>query len=307
MQKVILDVDTGIDDALAIMLATESEELDILGITTVSGNVSLEQATRNTLKVLQMVGKEKEINVYPGAFEPLLRKKFHEHRVHGNDGLGGALTDMELRAKPSSKHAAHFIIDQVHRYPNEVTLIMTAPLTNLVHVLKLDPTFARDVKRVIFMGGAAKTQGNVTPVAEFNIYADPEAAKIVFHSGIPLTMVGLDVTMKTLLHDYHVDELKGSRYYDFIHKSAQYYMNFRQFDEVITACPMHDPLAVGVAIDPTMIQTESLYVDVETESSLCDGQTVCDLRFQLNQQENMDVALDVDSDRFISMLLHRLK
>jgi purine nucleosidase len=195
-KKVILDVDTGVDDALGILLAIRSGEMDVLGITTANGNVSLDQATQNTCKLLQLLEAE-EIPVIKGAAKPLLRGSFFEHRVHGEDGIGGALRDMPIRKKASEGYAPDFIVDQVRQNPGEVTLVMTAPLTNLALAVLKYPQLIRDVKEVIVMGGVVQSFGNVTPVAEYNMYVDPEAAKTVFQAGFPsLTLVGLDVTRR---------------------------------------------------------------------------------------------------------------
>ncbi|WP_230198131.1 nucleoside hydrolase, partial [Megasphaera massiliensis] len=191
-KKVILDVDTGVDDALGILLAIQSGKLDILGITTVNGNVSLEQATLNTCKVLQLAGAE-HIPVVQGADKPLLRSSYFEHRVHGKDGLGGALKDMPVHKQAENGHAVDFLIEQIQKHPGEVTLVMTAPLTNLALAVMKAPELVHQVKEVIVMGGVVQGFGNVTPTAEYNIYVDPEAAKLVFKAGFnSLTLVGLD-------------------------------------------------------------------------------------------------------------------
>ncbi|RYM00491.1 nucleoside hydrolase [Sporolactobacillus sp. THM7-7] len=307
-KKVILDVDTGVDDALGILLATHSEDLDILGITTVSGNVPLQMATRNTLKVLQLVGKENAISVYPGAYAPLIREPVYEYRVHGDDGMGGALSDMIVTAEPAKQRAAAFIVDQVNRYPNEVTLIMTAPLTNLAEAMRLDPLLNQKVGRIVSMGGAVKeARGNITPEAEFNIYADPEAARKVYHSGMKLTMVGLDVTEKALLREKDIDRLKGTAYYDFVQTVTRDYLAFSERGTGVRACAMHDPLAVAVAVRSDLVRTEKHYVDVETSSTLCDGQTVCDFKGRFGKKPNVDVALEVDAGRFIELFLSTLR
>lgn len=173
LKRVILDVDTGIDDALAILLAVKSRRLDILGITTVCGNVSLRQATDNTCKILELV----DANVIPviaGAAKPLVRESHYEHRVHGQDGLGGALPDSASK-QAEEGFAPDFIVEQAKRFPGELTLIMTAPLTNLALALMKCPELPSLLKEVIFMGGVVRGHGNITPTAEYNTYVDPEA------------------------------------------------------------------------------------------------------------------------------------
>lgn len=173
------------DDALAIMLAVTSGQLDILGITTVSGNVSLDQATLNTCKILQLLGVSGQIPVYRGADKPLAREAIFEHRVHGADGIGGALGDMPVTKQAEAEPAEDFIIRQVLAQPGEVTLIMTAPLANLARALQKCPELTQHAAEVIIMGGVVQGFGNITPTAEYNMYVDPEAAKQVLAAGFP--------------------------------------------------------------------------------------------------------------------------
>ncbi|MFC5447031.1 nucleoside hydrolase [Paenibacillus aestuarii] len=305
-KKVILDVDTGVDDALGILLAVKSGELDILGITTVSGNVSLAQATVNTCKILQFAGAE-HIPVVRGASKPLLRQEHFEHRVHGKDGLGGALRDMPLHIEPAEGNASDYIVDQVRRYPGEVTLIMTAPLTNLAAALIKYPELVRDVKEVIVMGGVVMSYGNVTPTAEYNMYVDPEAAKLVFQAGFPsLILVGLDVTRKALLTEEHINKLNDATMQQYVRESTRDYLNRYYERNGVRACALHDPLAVGVALTRSVVTMKSYYVDVETRSELCDGQTVCDFQNRLQREPNVQVCTEVDTDAFLAMFLRVL-
>ncbi|MGM1048937.1 MAG: nucleoside hydrolase [Bacillota bacterium] len=335
-KPVIIDVDTGVDDALALALIWKCKQLELVGVTTVNGNVSLAQATLNTRKVLHMLQQldgngrgpdaggsetvyDTEANscpsgvstwtvpIVPGANEPLMRPTFFEHAVHGNDGLGGALSDMEPpELEPDQKHAAQFIIEQAKKRPGELTLIMTAPLTNLAIALRACPELPQLVKRVIVMGGALQTYGNVTPVAEYNIYVDPEAAKIVLHAGFDLTLVGLDVTRQALLRPEHLQKLDNTPLGSFVRTCTEQYMDRYRMRNGVEACAMHDPLAAYVAIDDSIMKTCQYYVDVETRSDLCDGQTVCDVQHRLGQEPNVNVCVEVDGDtfmeRFISIL-----
>ncbi|BFH64377.1 nucleoside hydrolase [Paenibacillus azoreducens] len=305
MRKAILDVDTGIDDALGIMLAMRSGELDVLGITTVNGNVSLETATNNTCKILDLISAEPSISVYPGASRPLMRDRLFEHRVHGQDGLGGALADMLPTDRVNrDMFGPDFIIEQAKRFPGEVTLIATGPLTNVALALAKHPSLIHELKEVILMGGAVQTYGNITPVAEYNMHVDPEAAQLVLRAGFPrLVMVGLDVTRKALLTNKHIDALGSSEIADYVRKSTADYMQ-RYFERNgVEACAMHDPLAVGAAIWPELVETTRYSVDVETRSELCDGQTVCDFQNRLQREPNADVCLKVDSDEFINRFI----
>jgi len=307
-QKIILDVDTGIDDALGIILAVKSGQFELLGITTVNGNVSLGKATENTCKILDLLQAGKDIPVVPGCSQPLLRTVFFEHRVHGEDGLGGALRGVPVRTQPTGGFGPDFIIDSVLAHPGEVTLVMTGPLTNLALAARKCPELVRHVKEVIFMGGVVREHGNVTPTAEYNMYVDPEAAKAVFHAGFPeLTMVGLDVTRKVLLNEEHLRELGDTPIGRYVKQSISDYLQ-RYFERNgVRACAMHDPLAVGVALDRSLVTTQKLYVDVETRSELCDGQTVCDFQNRLGKEPNVHVCLAVDSEAFFARFVRALK
>ena len=307
-KKVILDVDTGIDDALGILLAIRSGEMDVLGITTVNGNVSLYQATKNTCKVLQLLWMEHQIPVVKGANQPLMRQTFFEHRVHGKDGLGGALSDMPVHTKVAEGHASDFIIDQVRQHAGEVTLVMTAPLTNLAIAVMKYPDLIHQVSEVIVMGGVVQGFGNVTPTAEYNMYVDPEAAKIVFQAGFPaLTLVGLDVTRKVLLTDEHIRALGDTPIGRYVKESTMDYMQ-RYFERNgVSACALHDPLAVGVALNKQLVTTRHYYVDVETRSELCDGQTVCDFQNRLAKPANVHVCMEVSADAFLDQFIRALR
>ncbi|HEY4553121.1 MAG TPA: nucleoside hydrolase [Bacillaceae bacterium] len=306
MKKVILDVDTGIDDAIGILLAAKSGALDILGITTTCGNISLDMATLNTKKVLKLIGKDKDIKVVKGADRPLLREPFFEVSVHGNDGLGGALADMETEISEEG-FGPDFMIEQAEKHKGEITFILLAPLTNMALAIRKQPKLKEWVKELVIMGGAVNDPGNITPAAEYNMFIDPEAAKIVLHSGIPITLVGLDVTRRTLLSEQDVMDMQGNNVGDFVKESTAHYIN-RYFElNGVRSCAMHDPLAVGVAIDKSLVKTERYYVDVETRSELCDGQTVCDFKNWYKKEPNVDVCLEADSERFIQMLKETLK
>lgn len=303
---IILDVDTGIDDALAILLAVKSRKLDILGITTVCGNVSLAQATENTCKILELAGAP-AIPVIAGAAGPLTRKSHYEHRVHGQDGLGGALPDPAASKQADEGFGPDFIVEQAKLYPGELTLIMTAPLTNLALALMKCPELPSLLKEVIFMGGVVRGHGNVTPVAEYNTYADPEAARIVVQAGIEkLTQVGLDVTRQTLLNEEAIARLTDPVLRDYVAQSTAIYI--KRYEEMngVRACALHDPLAVGVALAPELVGRKSYYVDVETASRLCDGQMVCDFQKRLGQQPNTLVCETVDAESFLELFINAL-
>ena len=307
-QKIILDVDSGIDDALGIILAIKSGLCELIGSTTVNGNGSRGKATENTCKILDLLQAGDKIPVVRGASQPLLRPQFFEHRIHGEDGLGGALRDVQVHTQPAVGFAPDFICEQVLAQSGQVTLVMTGPLTNLALAVKKCPELVQHVKEVIFMGGVVTEYGNVTPVAEYNMYVDPEAAKVVFHAGFPqLTLVGLDVTRRVLLNEEHIAALGDTPIGRYVKQSTSDYLD-RYFERNgIRACAMHDPLAVAVALDRSLVQTKKLYVDIETKSELCDGQTVCDFQNRLKKEPNMNVCLDVDADAFFARFIGALK
>jgi purine nucleosidase len=308
LSKVILDVDTGVDDALAIIYGIESRKIDFLGITTVSGNVPLHLTELNTRKILKLIGND-EIGVHPGADRPLIRGSHYEYAVHGTDGIGNALDDMEVTSTSGNQFAPDFIIEQAKKHKGDLTLIMVGPLTNLALALRKEPRLSEWVKEVIIMGGLVSGAGlgNTLPTSEFNIYADAEAASIVFHSGMEITMVSLDVTRQTYLKQEHIEKLKGTKYYDFVLNSTEVYRNYSEKLYGENGCALHDPLTIGYFLDRSYIETKKYYVDVETVSPLSYGQTICDFRNILGKEPNVSICVNVDAERFIQDFIETLK
>lgn len=307
-KKVILDVDTGIDDAMALSYAVRSPELEVIGITTCFGNTSVEEATRNTFQVLDYL--EAEIPVAAGADKPLFRDhlKGKATRVHGENGIGDTAHPFPKR-EPIGQHAADFIVSKVKENPKQVTLILVGSLTNMATAIMKDPEIIHLVKEVIIMGGAVTVPGNVTPAAEANIYTDPEAAEYVFRSGLPITLVGLDVTLKTLLPRKYLEiwRAKNTRLSNYMADITEHYMNaYLQFYTDIQGCGLHDPLAVAVAIDRTFVKTKPVHVQVDIEGTISLGRTVGDLRPKPAQPPNMEVCLEVDADRFLQHFASRV-
>ncbi|GFZ84816.1 ribosylpyrimidine nucleosidase [Paenibacillus marchantiophytorum] len=310
MKPIILDVDTGIDDALAISYAVNSPELELLGVTTCFGNVTVQEATRNTLLVLEHL--DSSLPVIPGAAKPFFvsRVKASAVHIHGRDGMGNTLSDGKLpKREASSQYAPQFIIDQVRSRPHQVTIITVAAMTNLALAIMQAPDIVNLVDNVIVMGGAVTRAGNATPHAEANIYADPEAADYVFASGIPITLVGLDVTMETLLpkKDVEVWRDKQTTLGDLMADMTDFYIDaYEDFYPGIGGCGLHDPLAVGVAIHPDFVTTSPMHVRVDLEGFHTLGRTVGDLRSKPANQPNMQVCLQVDADRFLKHFLSRV-
>src|SRR5579863_10305201 len=271
--RVIIDTDPGVDDAFALLLAMRSPELKIEGITPVAGNVPLELTLPNALRMVEIAGRT-DIPVAVGAKAPLQRRLVTATYAHGENGLGGAIFP-EPKLKPIGDPASVFIRQIVRKYPGQVTLITLGPQTNLAIALESDPELARMIRGVTMMGGSL-SGGNVTPAAEFNVYVDPEASRIVFQSGIPVTMVGLDVTRKTSLTEDHLRQLQAgqnpvSQAAATIARNAIQHNRERGF---VVGPNMHDSLAIAGFIDPSLLTLKEYYVDVETTGELTAGETL---------------------------------
>jgi purine nucleosidase/pyrimidine-specific ribonucleoside hydrolase len=322
--RVIIDTDPGIDDALALVLALQSPELHVEAITTVSGNVHVDLATRNALTVLNLFPPGRHPPVARGADCPLHRPLYTAAHVHGEDGLGELwryrTADGTPRYQPGrggsrtapTADAVTSLLDCIRRYPGELTLITLGPLTNVAQALQRDPAVMRQLAGVVMMGGAVTVPGNVTPVAEFNIYVDPEAAQVVFTSGLPLTLVGLDVTERVRLTAEVIAQRVrplGTQLSQFIVDCTAQAIQFSARMERPEGMAMHDPLAVGAVIDPSLVRTVPLAMQVETTGELTSGMTVADrrpLRPDLKAPANVHVAVEVDAARFLELFLTRI-
>ena len=301
---VLVDCDPGHDDAIALLLALASPEVELLGVTTVAGNQTLEKTTANALKVLEFVGRG-DVPLAAGAARPLVREPFVAAYVHGESGLEGPVLPPP-EGTPLEEHAVDFLAARILGSDRPVTLVPTGPLTNVALLLARYPEAAARLERVVLMGGAI-AEGNVTPAAEFNIWADPEAAARVFASGLDVTMIGLDVTHKALMTSAHADLLRGAgrtgrmvaELFDFFHRfhAATY-----DFD----GSPIHDAVAVAHVFGPGLVETAERHVAVECGSELCRGRTVVDLWRRTDNEPNAHVAVDIDADAFIELLLARL-
>ncbi|MGZ5925269.1 MAG: nucleoside hydrolase [Rhizomicrobium sp.] len=323
--RVIIDTDPGVDDAFALLLAMRSPELKIEGITPVAGNVPLELTLPNALRMVEIAGRS-DIPVAVGAKAPLQRRLVTATYAHGENGLGGAVFP-EPKLKPIADPASVFIRQIVRKYPSQVTLITLGPQTNLAIALESDPDLARMIKGVTMMGGSL-SGGNVTPAAEFNVYVDPEASRIVFQSGIPVTMVGLDVTRKTALTDAHVKRLEdaGTAVSLAAAKIARNDIDLNRKEGNATGPNMHDSLALASFLDPSLLTWRPYYVDVETSGELTAGETLgyrpsesglrgsaptlagtkTSVMLRDKFVPNANVAIDVNSARFFDLLIGRL-
>lgn len=308
--RIIIDCDTGIDDALTILYALRTPDVVVEGITTVFGNIDVAQAADNTLRLLALANPGYEIPVALGASQALVRELggFSTH-VHGGNGIGGVQLPPSSQ-RPVLETAAEFIVRLADENPGEIVLVTLGRLTNLSLALDLDPALTGKLKKVVAMGGTVFKPGNVTAVAEANLWGDPEAADRVFTSGLPVLMVGLDVTLKTLITTEHLELLRqfgkeeNKALIDFMDESLKYYFNFyREANYLIGAAPLHDPLALMAALQPDLLTCRQMKVRVETRGEHTAGMVVADLWAQPKAGEFIEVAVDVDAERAVGVFL----
>jgi len=320
-QRVIIDTDPGVDDAFAILLALNSPELKVDALTVVPGNVDGKQGLENALKIVSLANRC-DVAVAGGAQHPLNQKLITAQYWHGPNGLAG----VELHAskcKADPRFGPDLIIELVHKYPHQITLIPVGPLTNIALAVSKDPSIASLVKDIVIMGGSI-SGGNVNGAAEANIYGDPEAAAIVFNAGWMVTMVGSDVGERTLILRQHIAELQSAHMPegDFVAKLADFYVT-RSEKSGYQGAAMYDPLAVGTVIDPSVITTKEMHVDVETKGEFTRGETVAN-RMGSNENNilhgdhyeidgvvelkpNAKVAVASDADKFLKLFISRIK
>ncbi|MGA2643217.1 MAG: nucleoside hydrolase [Candidatus Sulfotelmatobacter sp.] len=320
-KRVIIDTDPGTDDAMAIILALNSPELKIEALTVVPGNVDGRQGLENALKIVSLAGRC-DITVAGGAQHPLNQKLITAQFWHGKNGLA----DVELPAsqcKADARFGPDLIIELVHKYPHEITLIPVGPLTNIALAVSKDPSIAFLAKDIVIMGGSI-TGGNVNGAAEANIYNDPEAAQIVFNAGWMVTMVGSDVGERTLITRKYLADLQSSHgpQSDFIAKIADFYLT-RSEKSGYSGAAMYDPLAVGIALDPTLGTLREMHVDVETKGEFTRGETVAnrmgsdennvlrgdhyEIEGVIPLKPNARVCMASDADRFLQMFVSRVR
>lgn len=320
-RKIIFDTDPGTDDALAMMLAFNSPELDVRAITVVPGNVVARQGLDNALRMVSLANRC-DVPVAAGAQQPLFQKLITAEFWHGKNGLA----NVELppsKCQVDSRFAPDLIIQMVHAAPREITLVPVGPLTNIALAVLKDPSIVPLVKEVVLMGGSI-SGGNVNAAAEANIHNDPEAAQIVFQAGWQLTMVGLDVGDKTLFSRKYLDQLASTHgpVNDFIYQVAKFLVELSaKFGS--PGSPMYDPLAVGVAIDSTLVKAPAMHVDVETRGEFTRGETVANRRNAIERNvlegdryviegvdpvsPNAKVCVDVDAERFLKLFVSRIQ
>jgi purine nucleosidase len=320
-RRVIIDTDPGTDDAMAIILALNSPEFKVEALTVVPGNVDSQQGLENALKIVSLAGRC-DVTVARGAQHPLNQKLITAQFWHGKNGLANVeLPPSKCTADP--RFGPDLIIEMIHKYPHEITLIPVGPLTNIALAVSKDPSIVGLVKDIVIMGGSI-TGGNVNGAAEANVYNDPEAAQIVFNAGWMVTMVGSDVGERTLITRKYLAELQSSHgpQSDFIAKIADFYLT-RSEKSGYSGAAMYDPLAVGIALDPTLGTLKEMHVDVETKGEFTRGETVAN-RMGSNEKNvlhgdhyeiegvielkgNARVCVASDADRFLNMFISRIR
>ena len=307
-RKIIIDTDPGQDDAVAILLALASpEELEVLGITAVAGNVPLALTSKNACIVCELAGKV-DVPVFAGCEAPLKRRLVTAEHVHGKTGLDGiALPEPEMPLQRA--HAVDFLIDTLRAAPEgEITLCPLGPLTNIATAFTRAPDIAGRVREIVLMGGAYFEVGNITPAAEFNIYVDPEAAEIVFRSGVPLTVMPLDVTHKALVTKPRVEAFAalGTRVGEVVASWTRFFERFDVEKYGSEGAPLHDPTVIAWLLRPELFSGRHINVEIETVSELTRGMTVADWWGVTDRAPNATFMGDIDAEAFFALLTERL-
>ena len=307
-RPIIIDCDPGQDDAVALFLAMSSpDELDILGITTVAGNVPLALTERNARMMCDIAGRL-DIPVYAGCAKPMVRDAITAETIHGDTGIDG-IDAFEPQTPLQKQHAVDFIVDTLLSRDNvTVTLIPTGPLTNIATAIEREPKILEHVREIVVMGGAMREGGNRTPSAEFNIMVDPHAADIVFKCGRPITLLGLDVTHKVLSTEERVARIAGLKN-PVAEATVGMLSFFHRYDTKkysSQGTPLHDPCTIAYLLRPELFETKLCNVSVETESELTVGHTAVDFWHVTDRPHNVSWAFDVDADGFYDLLTERL-
>ncbi|HVU66862.1 MAG TPA: nucleoside hydrolase [Ktedonobacteraceae bacterium] len=300
--KIILDCDPGHDDAVALLLAAHHPEIDLLAVTTVAGNQSVDKTTRNALKVCSLAGLQ-HIPVARGLDRPLVRPAKHAPDIHGESGMDGPDIP-EPTMEPLATHAVDLLIELLLNSAGDITLVPTGPLTNIAAAMSKEPAIIPKIKAISLMGGAIGL-GNVTPAAEFNIHTDPEAAAIVFGCGRPITVSPLEVTHQALATEEIVARLRGAnrRVATFVADLLVFFASTYHRVFGFTAPPLHDPCAVAAVIDPAILKADMMHVEIETAGTWTAGSTVCDVHGVLGLPPNARVGYGLEVERFWEMVI----
>lgn len=299
-RKIILDCDPGHDDAIAMMMAAKHPAIDLLGITIVAGNQTLDKTLVNGLNVCQKLGID--VPVYAGMPRPIMREQIVAAHIHGESGLDGPVFE-PLTRKAEPVHGVSYIIDTLMASDGDITLVPVGPLSNIAVAMRMEPRILPKIREIVLMGGAFGT-GNVTPSAEFNLYADPEAARVVFTSGVPIVMMGLDLTNQTVCTPDIIERMQkvgntaGQLFADI--------MNFTLKTQAevfgLAAGPVHDATCIGYLIDPGCITTKDMYVEIDVNEGPCYGRTVCDELGVTKKAPNVRVGTGINTERFWNLV-----
>ena len=306
-KNIIIDTDPGQDDAVAIMMALGSPEIEVLGITVVAGNVPLNLTTRNAQIICELAGRT-DIKIFAGADKPIMGDQITAEHAHGNSGLDG-IELFEPSVALQKTHAIEFIIQTVIKAPSKtISLCPIGPLTNIALALEQTPEIGKRIEQIIMMGGGYFAQGNITPSAEFNIFADPEAAAIVFASGIPITMMPLDVTQKVLANKTRVERIRaiGNKASDALAGMLSFYGRYNSKKYGNEGAPLHDPTAIAWLLKPDLFSGKLCNVEIEIDSKLTRGATVVDWWGVTDREKNTLVINSVDAEGFFELLNERL-
>jgi ribosylpyrimidine nucleosidase len=304
-RRIILDCDPGHDDAIALMLAGNHPDIELIGVTVVSGNQTLEKTAKNALNLCQYLNLD--VPVCLGASTPIIKDVEVCAEIHGETGLDG-FDFPKLNKTYDSKRAVDFIIDTILRSKEKITMVTTGPMTNLALAIRLEPRILENIDEVVLMGGSY-SNGNVTPAAEFNIYSDPEAAYIVFNANVKVTMVGLDVTRKVLVLPKIVERMgqinnKASILFT---KLMKVYNENQKKVFGLSGGPMHDPVTIAYLIDPSILTTKYTHCDIDISHESSYGRTNCDLFDYLHLQKNTYVGIDIDVSAFWNIIEEGIK
>lgn len=309
MKKIIIDCDPGHDDAIALLLASRADDIRIVGVTAVAGNSELDNTTRNARKILDYAGAY-DVPVYAGCSAPMMRNLYRLTGaiIHGEDGLGGPSIPGPV-TPVEQEHGVDFIIRALRESDEKIILVPTGPLTNIAMALIKAPDIKEKIEKIVIMGGAVTDPGNITSAAEFNIFVDPEAAKIVFASGCGVYLNTLDISMKAVFYEEDIERLRaqGDKISSIVAQLLDFFAATHLKHFGFKACPIHDALCIGVLIDESLIQYKKVFLDISVNDPLTLGETVADLWGITGNKPNCCISMKVDREKFVQMITEYMK